>query len=737
MDQKGNQFSTFAGVFTPSILTILGVIMFLRAGYVVGEAGILNTITILCIAEVISLLTAISMSAIATNTPVAGGGAYFLISRALGPQFGGAIGLALFMAQALSVPFYILGFTNSVVASFPSLSAWFVPIAVVTAVILFSVNLISAGLAIRVQYIVMTMLALAIVSFLGGAILLFNPELFQANLGSSYTKATIGFWRVFAIYFPAVTGILAGVNMSGDLKDPARSLVRGTMAAIAVGFVIYLLEILLCGGSQQREDLVTQPFEMLIKNALWGTGFLVIGGVFAATISSAVGSFLGAPRVLQALARDRIFPILGIFGQGSKDKDEPRYGLALTLVLTLAVILMLGGGDSIAAFDMIAAVVTMFFLCTYGMINFAAFVESFGANPSFRPRFKFYHWTTSILGTLACLVVMVLIDAFAAAVAILIIAGIYAYLSRRVFRSAFGDARLGFQYAIVVRALQKLRLMTPHAKNWRPTFLVMAGNTQTHIPLIKYAVWMEGGRGLVTAAQVISGDLETYAARVKSLREAMDTFLRNNALAVFPEVVFAEDMDEGIRTLAQAHSIGPLKPNTVLFGWPRSAERAEVMFRNVWSIAAMGKSVVIVAEKGLPSEDKHRQRIDIWWRGRQNGSLMATLAHLLSQNWEWRNSHIRILRVIGDAAGRDSSRQAVRKLVEATRIRAVPRVIVSTEPFVDVFRSHSAKADVIFLGIQPTEDETSTQLYGRFSDLLADMPTTILVHSSGEADVFV
>ncbi|MHC4743863.1 MAG: amino acid permease [Planctomycetota bacterium] len=737
MDQKGNQFSTFAGVFTPSILTILGVIMFLRAGYVVGETGILNTIIILCVAELISLLTAISMSAIATNTPVAGGGAYFLISRALGPQFGGAIGLALFLAQALSVPFYVLGFTNSLVASFPSLSKWFVPIALGTAVILFSVNLISSGLAIRVQYIVMTMLALAIASFLGGALLLFDPELFQANLSSSYSADNINFWRVFAIYFPAVTGILAGVNMSGDLKDPARSLVRGTMAAIAVGFIIYLLEILLCGGSQQRGDLQARPFEMLVQNALWGTGFLVMGGVFSATISSAVGSFLGAPRVLQALARDRIFPILGIFGRGSKDKDEPRYGLVLTLGLTLVIILLLGGGDSMAAFDMVAAIVSMFFLCTYGMINFAAFVESFGANPSFRPRFKFYHWTTSILGTLACLVVMVLIDAFSAVVAISVISGIYAYLSRRVFRSAFGDARLGFQYAIVVRALQKLRLMTPHAKNWRPTFLVMAGNTQTHIPLIKYAVWMEGGRGLVTAAQVISGDLETYAARVESLREAMDTFLRNNALAVFPEVIFAEDTDEGIRTLAQAHSIGPLKPNTVLFGWPRSAERAEVMFRNVWSIAAMGKSMVIVADKGLPSEDRRRQRIDIWWRGRQNGSLMATLAHLLSQNWQWRNSHIRILRVIKDAAGRDSSRQAVRKLVEATRIRAVPRVIVSTEPFGDVFRSHSAKADVIFLGMQPSEDETSAQLYGRISDLLADMPTTILVHSSGEADVFV
>jgi len=296
---------------------------------------------------------------------------------------------------------------------------------------------------------------------MGGALLLFDPEVFHTNLISSYSSNKISFWVVFAIYFPAVTGILAGVNMSGDLKDPARSLVRGTMAAIAVGFFIYLLEILLCGGSQQRGDLQAQPFEMLVKNALWGTGFLVMGGVFAATISSAVGSFLGAPRVLQALARDQIFPILGIFGHGSKDKDEPRYGLALTLGLTLGIIFLMGGGDSMSAFDMIAAIVSMFFLCTYGMINFAAFVESFGANPSFRPRFRFYHWTTSILGTVACLVVMILINAFAAAVAISVIAAIYVYLSRRVFRSAFGDARLGFQYAIVVR---KPRRASPNAE---------------------------------------------------------------------------------------------------------------------------------------------------------------------------------------------------------------------------------------------------------------------------------
>jgi len=247
---------------------------------------------------------------------------------------------------------------------------------------------------------------------------------------------------------------------------------------------------------------------------------------------------------------------------------------------------------------------------------------------------------------------------------------------------------------------------------------------------------MEGGRGLVTAAQVISGDLATFAARVESLRAVLDKFLRSNDLAVFPEVVFAEDVDEGIRTLAQAHSIGPLKPNTVLFGWPRSEERAEVMFRHVWSIAALGKSVVVVVDKGLPAPQRSRRRIDIWWRGQENGSLMATLAHLLTQNWEWRDSRVQIMRVIRDEAGRESSDEAIASLIEAARIQAEPRVLVSADPFPTVLQRHSCDADVIFLGMQHSEGESSLDLYQRTSGLLERMPTTILVHSTGEADAF-
>ncbi len=733
---KGNQFNTFAGVFTPSILTILGAILFLRAGYVIGQAGIRGAMIILVAAELISLLTALSMSVIATNTPVRGGGAYFLISRALGSQFGGAIGLALFLAQALSVPFYILAFTNSLIVRFPTLTPWALAIALSVTLLLFLINLISTGAAIKSQYLVMTLLTLSIGSILVGAASRFSGELFQANLAPYNHEEAINFWRVFAIYFPAVTGILAGVNMSGDLKDPAKSLVRGTLAAIGVGFLVYGAQIIFCGGSQSRSQLIEAPFDTLLQQAWGGTWYLVLAGVFAATISSAIGSFLGAPRVLQALARDRIFRHLNIFARGSQAKDEPRIALILTLIVTLAVVVLAGGGSSMAAFDSIAKIVTMFFLCTYGMINLAAFVESFGGNPSFRPRFRYFHWIMSLLGFIGCITVMFLIHTLAALVALAIIGGIYLSISRREFQQAFGDARRGFQYTILVRSLRSLRGMKPHPKNWRPTFLVMLGSSQRQLTLLRYADWMEAERGLVTAAQVISGDLAQFACRVNGLRTAMESTFKENNLLVFPEIVFAEDIDEGMRMLVQAHSIGPLKPNTVLLGWSKSLERAIITYRHIRDISALGKSVVLVVDKGLPAPERSERRIDIWWRGQNNGSLMVTLVHLLTQNLPWRPCTVRILRHVRDEKGRPSSEEALEKLIQAARIQAFAQVVVSDSPFIEVFRRHSQYADAIFMGIHLPEEEEIPATYQSITTMLEGMPTTLLVHSSGEADLF-
>lgn len=733
--QTKHRFGMFGGVFTPSILTILGVIMFLRTGYVVGQAGVRSALLILLLAECITVLTALSLGAVATNTPVKGGGAYFLISRSLGPQFGGSIGLALFLAQALSVPFYLLGFTDALVQSFPVLAPHTTALSIGTALALFVVNYVGAQWAIKLQYLVMTLLGLAVAVFMGGAALQFRTATLAANWAPQYSEG-VSFALMFALFFPAVTGILAGVNMSGDLKDPGRSLVKGTLLAVAAGFVIYAAQMILCGGSQARPDLLEKPFRMLVNNALFGAGFFVIGGVFAATLSSAVGSFLGAPRVLQAIARDRILPGLKWFARGSVKHDEPRQALWLTLVITLAVMALASGKDAREAFDVIASVVAMFFLGTYGMINLAAFVESYGENPSFRPRFTWFHWSTSLLGALACLAAMLLIDARAALASVVVVAALYYGISRRMYRADFGDARKGLIYSVVLENLHRLSKMSGHPKNWRPIFLVLGGNVVHHLTLIRYADWMEGSRGVVTVAQILVGSLDEQSAeRKQAISEQLDRWFEEQRLHVFAEVVVAEDLREGIRLLAQAHSLGPIKPNTILLGWPSKPEKVEAFVDHMQSLRELGKSIVSVIDKGLPDEEKKERRIDIWWRGKGNGSLMLILAHLLCMNWEWRDARIRLLRRVEEEEGRAPAAEALQAIVDAGRIEADVVVVVGKEPFDKVLYNQSRSADVLFLGFNVPETAAAAAFHERFTAMLEHLPTAVLVSSSGEADL--
>jgi len=521
-----NQFGTFGGVFTPSILTILGVIMFMRANFVVGEAGIFYAVVILLIAKSITFLTSLSIGAISTNMQVRGGGAYFMISRVLGPEFGGAIGIALFWALALSVPFYILGFTEALVRSFPALEPHFQAIAFAGAAIFFIIAYVGANWAIRTQYVIMAILFLAIVTFLAGAAAQFSWATFEANLEPHFTPVDpkdpasplYTFWLVFAIYFPAVTGIDAGVNMSGDLKDPGRSIPRGTLAAVGVGFLIYLGQILVCGGAYPRlseagPDLITRPYQCLRDSALFGLTFLVSAGVFAATLSSALGSYLAAPRVLQAVSRDPVLPFLRPFGKGTRLGDEPRRALILVGVITAAVLFWAGNESEGGALNAVAAVVTMFFLFSYGTINLAAFIEGAGGNPSFRPRFKFFHWATGLAGALGCVSVALLINLEAAVAAGLLVAGLVWYVRRQQLRSTFGDARRGFLYRTVRDNLIRMADMQEDPRNWRPTVLVFSGNPETREILVSYGVWLEAGRGIVLLAHILPGAFEDLAAR--------------------------------------------------------------------------------------------------------------------------------------------------------------------------------------------------------------------------------
>lgn len=732
--QGGIKLGTFGGVFTPSILTILGVIMFMRAGFVVGQAGIFYAVLILLISKSITTLTAISISAVSTNTPVAGGGAYFLISRALGPEYGGAIGLALYCAQAVSVPFYILGFTEAWVRSFPGTTPYFLYIALSVALILFVIAFVGARWAVKAQYVIMSVLALSILAFMGGAVAEFRMDRFAMNRLAAFSGGDMTFWTVFAIYFPAVTGIMAGVNMSGDLKDPGRAIPLGTFAAIGAGFVTYLVQIILVGGAQTRDQLLTASFETLGSQALFGTGYLVTAGVFAATLSSAIGSFLGAPRVLQAISKDKVIPALSLFACGNSKTNEPHRALWLTLALSIVIIISAAVDKGGGAFNTLAAVVTMFFLYTYGMVNLAAFVESFAGNPSFRPRFRFYHWAPALIGALGCGTTAFLINPAAALTAAIIVTLLYFWLQRSILQVRFGDARWGFAYARLRNTILKLSQMPIHPKNWRPMILVLTGNPETRMSMVLYALWIGEARGLVTLARVLVGDLGQVIRLKKTAREQLATFVKENDFHALSTVVVTRTLDEGITALIQGHAVSPLNPNIVMMGWSSDSNRAGSFVHHMNDVRLLGRSLIVVHDRGLPKETGKR-RIDVWWRGRQNGSLMVLMAHLLTLNWNWSGTDIRLIRLIDDEAGRGPSTQALEELLIRARVQAEVQVLVSTAPFAEVLQRHSDDATVVFLGFNVPEASAALSFQSYFEKLMSGLPTTLLISSSGEADL--
>ncbi len=731
---KSNKLGTFGGVFTPSILTILGVIMFMRAGYVIGEAGIIQTLLILIIAKTITTLTSLSISAVSTNTPVSGGGAYFLISRALGPEFGGAIGIALFLAQAISVPFYILGFSEALVRAFPGAGPHFLNIALLTTAALFLISFTGAKVAIKTQYLIMAVLALSIIIFMCGSIARFSIDIFSANLGSEYTSDNLSFWVVFAIYFPAVTGIMSGVNMSGDLKNPGKSIPAGTFAAVFTGLLIYGLQIFIIGGAQTRTQLLNASFETMGEQAVFGLGILVTAGVFAATLSSGLGSFLGAPRVLQAVARDNVVPLTGIFRKGSPRGDEPYRALSFTLIITFIIIFWAGNNSEGGAFNIIASVVTMFFLYTYGMINIAAFVESFAGNPSFRPRFKYYHWLPALAGGAGCIVTAFLIDPWAAAIAAVIIIVFYFFLRRRVLRVHFGDARWGFIYSRLRSNLLKLAKTPINPKNWRPSILVLTGDPEAHLTKSMYALWIGSERGLVTLVRVLTGDILELSVHRQTAKEQLRRFIMDNDFEALSTVVVSQNLDEGLSAIIQGHSIGPLQPNVIFMGWASDEERSLPFVRHLMSAQSLGMSIILVKDNGLPDKTKQR-RIDIWWRGKENGSLMTIASHLLTLNYEWSGVNIRVLRMIQNEEGREPATNALKEMVDAARIDAQVQVIVSQSPFAEVLHRHSSDASVVFLGFIVPKEEDAGLFQAQYEGMLSGLPTTLLFCSSGEADL--
>ncbi len=734
--ETGYNFGTFEGVFTPSILTILGLIMFMRIGYIVGNSGLIYSMIFLFIAQAICLASGLSISVVSTNTPVKGGGAYFLISRALGPGFGSAIGITLFLAQALSVPFYILGFAEAVAKDFPSLSPYYLYIGIATGALLFIIAWIGANWAVKIQFIILTILFIALIAFMGGLYLNFSIVTFAENQLPLNDKVNLP--AMFAIFFPAVTGIMAGVNMSGDLKNPEKSIPVGTLLAIFTASIIYGLQMILSAGAFSREVLINNPYTSLVNNALLGASYLVIAGVICATLSSALGSYLGAPRILQALAKDKILTPLNFFAKGSGKTNEPRRALLLTLSIAFLILLWGGlqglkdGGMS-PALNSVAQIVSMFFLYTYGTVNLAAFTESFGDNPSFRPRFKFFHWGISLFGAIACLVVACIINPLYSLVAFLILLLIYLVGRRKDMKKRFGDARRGFLYSRIRKNLLKLDTMPHDSKNWRPTITVLAGDPNERSALLEYGRLFSGNKGILSFVNFLIGKYNDLKdERIKELKKLND-FNDKYKLEAFSEIIVTDDFDKGLILYLQSHSIGPIKPNILMLGCPTNNERIKPFISHLSKVLDLNMSPVVLIDS--KKQSLLENRVDIWWRGKKNGSLMMVFAHLLSMNPNWSNLKIRILRLAQTEDDEKNAQEDLSNLISNARIDAELKVILSEDAFEVIFRKESQDAKIIFLGFSLAKREYAELFFDGINQKLEKMPQTFLFCSNGSANL--
>lgn len=688
------QLGTFAGVFTPSILTILGLVLFLRTGYVVGGAGLSGALLIILVANTLSVLTSLSLSAIATNLRVRGGGDYYLISRTLGVEYGGALGIVLFLAQAVSVAFYSIGFAE-IVTVMLGLDHPLAGRAVAWSAValLLAPAWFGADWASRFQYGVMAILFTTIALFLIGGLLRWDAGHLGANWSPS---AELGFWPLFAIFFPAVTGFTQGVSMSGDLRDPATSLPRGTFLAVLVSLLVYLAAALIFAAAVPGKELLEDP-QIIRQVVPWP--WLADLGIIAATLSSALASFLGAPRILQALAADRIFRLLDPFAKGVGEHNNPRRGVLLTLMIA-ATTIALGG------LNVVAGVVTMFFLISYGLLNYATFAEARGNSPYFRPRFRFFHAHLSLLGALGCGAAMLAINPLVGMTAVAIMLGIRRYLAGRGAGGSnrFSAADRSHRLQRIRSELHALSAREDHPRDWRPVVLAFSDDPGRRKGLLDFAWWMEGQAGFTTLITLQKGQGPRAIAEARQREQTLREEIREQRLDAFVRVIAAPDTKAALPVVLQAYGMGRIGPNTVLLNWfdqPREADgkARQAYGENLRMALVHDCNVIILSAKAdhftrIERLEPGERRIDVWYRPDATGQLTLMLAYLMTRNDPWKDAPLRLL-VSAGGRGQSKVLEEVEAMLKEIRIAA--QAVVVEQFDIATLRELSSGSAALFL----------------------------------------
>uniref|UniRef100_A0A3B3V6H0 Solute carrier family 12 member 10, tandem duplicate 1 n=1 Tax=Poecilia latipinna TaxID=48699 RepID=A0A3B3V6H0_9TELE len=743
------RFGWIVGVMVRCMLNIWGVILFLRLSWITSQAGIVLTCVIILMSVTVTSATALSISAIATNGRVVSGGTYFMISRTLGPEIGGSIGMVFSFANALACALNTVGFAEVVRDLMHGLGSVMVDsvndvriIGVITVTVLLMISLAGMEWESKAQILFFLVLMVSFANYFVGTVIPpkvdeqaagifgYRGDIFVENLTPDYRGPQGSFFQMFAIFFPATTGILSGANISGDLKDPATAIPKGTLMAIFWTTLSYLgvavtvgscvvrdasgnkshiftgnntdgcvglacnlgWNFTECSQSQTCQYGLANSFNVL--GQLSGFYYLITAGVFAASLSSALGFLVSAPKIFQCLCKDQIYPYIIFFAKGYGKNNEPLRAYVLCYLISIAFIL-------IAELNIIAALISNFFLCSYGLINFSCFHASITNSPGWRPSFRYYSKWTALFGAIICVVLMFLFTWWAALVTLCIICFLFGYVG---YTKPSGCSSLNLSSV----QLSDVELETSRK---RSACLVLTGPPNQRPALVDFVGSFTKHISLMICGDIILQDRKT---RPQDSTDCLVKWMNKRKVRSFYTPLSADNLRAGTKQLLQASGLGKLKPNTLVLGfksnWRDSApESIEDYISTIYDTFDSNYGLCILrmmdgldisddlefeVNQGFEADenvdnldhsdqmktvfqnDQGKKTIDVYWIA-DDGGLTLLVPYLVTRRKRWHRCKVRVF-IVGDEQNMEEGRDQMVALLKRFRLH-VSDVIVMTD----------------------------------------------------------
>uniref|UniRef100_A0A3B5R7K9 Solute carrier family 12 member 3 n=1 Tax=Xiphophorus maculatus TaxID=8083 RepID=A0A3B5R7K9_XIPMA len=713
------------------MLNIWGVILYLRLPWITAQAGIGMTWVIILLSSTITGITGLSTSAIATNGKVKGGGTYFLISRSLGPELGGSIGLIFAFANAVAVAMHTVGFAETVTDLMREHGAVMVDktndiriIGIITVTLLLGISMAGMAWESKAQILFFLVIMVSFASYIVGTIMpaslekqakgffSYNAGIFAANFVPNWRGPEGSFFGMFSIFFPSATGILAGANISGDLKNPTIAIPRGTLLAIFWTTFSYLVISATVGSCVVRDasgslndtllpstsmdscvGLACQygwDFTECINNKTCTYGIsnyyqslsmvsafapLITAGIFGATLSSALACLVSAPKVFQCLCKDHLYPLIGFFGKGYGKNDEPLRAYLLTYIIAACFVI-------IAELNAIAPIISNFYLCSYSLINFSCFHASITNSPGWRPSFRFYSKWLSLLCAIICVVIMFLLTWWAALIAIGVVVFLLGYTLYKKPDVNWGSSLQASSYNLALNHCVGLNLVEDHVKNYRPQCLVLTGPPSSRPALLDLVNCFTKNLSMMMCGNVV-----TVNSHI--------SWLNQRKIKSFYRGVVASDLRCGVNMLLQGAGLGRIKPNVLLMGFKKDwrsdpslathnyIEILHDAFDLQYGVCVLRMkegldvsnppqshaSVTVDLEPQLTTVFQKKQgkkTIDVYWLC-DDGGLTLLLPYLLTRRKRWARCKVRVF-VGGEADKKDEQKEEVLSLIKRFRL---------------------------------------------------------------------